>query len=161
MPNYPKDRKGKTEPLTHYLERLKSARHTYYQEKATKDKFGSFLHEYEWNWFGTFSFRKSVSSQTASRLFDDYLNTCPRCYSFFALEKSTGPMDQFQEGRVHIHALIGNASDLKMKDDWMHGWFDVKPYDSEKAAVWYVTKSKDLEWDWFGSRKIQRVPVPE
>ncbi len=63
-------------------------------------------------------------------------------------------MDQFEDGRVHIHALIGNARDLLMKDHWMFGWFDLKPYDRARGAAWYVAKSKSLQWDWFGSRKV-------
>ncbi len=79
MPNWPKDRCGKTEKLEHYLHRLEVVRKQYCQEHNTVDKWGSFLFGYEWNWFGTFSFRKPISASTATNMFEDYLTMCPRC----------------------------------------------------------------------------------
>ena len=146
MPRLPKERRGKNESEEHYLRRLETARQEWVVSRA-RNVWGQFLSDFDWDWFTTFGFQCPCTSQTATARIEDYLYQCPRCFAFYAIERSAS-------GCINAHALIGNAKDLLMKNSWPHGMSDIKKYDPEKAAAFYVCKSRELEWDWFGSRKV-------
>jgi hypothetical protein len=106
--------------------------------------WGQFLCQFLWDWFVTLTFRDSVGSFRAHRLFEHFVRE---------LEKAAGiPIFWFRAdeigfhgGRFHIHALIGNVAHLR-RLTWMDRWNKlagiarILPFDSKRGAVHYTAK---------------------
>jgi hypothetical protein len=140
MPNWPKDRRGKTETLEHYEQRLIDDRIRAYRS-SVKNQMGEFLNQIEWDVFGTFTFQKFYSIDGATRAFEKYLRMCPRCYCYFSVE---------EQPRPHVHALIGRIDNMNLLR-WRLGWHEIHKFDRNKGAAWYVSKSPSQNWQMTGS----------
>jgi hypothetical protein len=139
MPHWPKDRRGKTETLEHYEQRLIDDRIRAYRS-SVKNQMGEFLNQIEWDVFGTFTFQKFYSIDGATRAFEKYLNQHSICYCYYSIE---------DRPRVHIHALIGRSESMSVLP-WGLGWHEIQQFDRSKGAAWYVSKCPSQNWQMVG-----------
>jgi hypothetical protein len=81
--------------------------------------WGSFLAEFEWDWFATLTFRYNVNAQRAMWIYrsflDDVEKAACRTMGWFAVP------ERGLLGRLHIHSLIVGANHL-YKLDWEKNW---------------------------------------
>src|SRR5439155_1099147 len=112
--------------------------------RQLSEAWGQFLLQFSWDWFVTLTFRDSVGSFRAHRLFGHFVRD---------LEKAAGiPIFWFRAdeigphgGRFHIHALIGNVAHLRRMswvDRWdrLAGYARILPFNSKRGAAYYCAK---------------------
>jgi hypothetical protein len=175
------------ESLGDYCERLRFEKAAHQKENVNA-VFGNWLadlgHTWKWDWFATFSFSDhAVTPDGAHYFFRRYLGWIENeglAVPFAFRADEYGP----QNGRFHIHALIGNVSHLThycgnrlqpgqwgKKCCWLHRWpcgiARILPYEPEKGAEYYLTKyvTKKLgDYELLGFetdslRFSQRIPL--
>jgi hypothetical protein len=140
MPNWPKDRRGKTETLKHYLKRLDDARQRAYQ-LSVKHQMGEWLNRFPWDFVGHYTFETPYSIDGATRAFQKYLWMHPNSYSYFSVENKP-------RGHVHVHALIGRVDNMDVLP-WGLGSKEIDKFDKTKGAAWYVSKCRQ-DWQMSG-----------
>lgn len=131
----------------------------------------------EWDWFATLTFNRLVSANGAHYWFHRYVS--------WVAETSGVPIQAFRadeygsrQGRLHIHALIGNVRLGPLFDRgsllafcgerlppgrfgqkccathaWPCGYARVSPFDREKPASYYVSKyvvKSNGDWELIG-----------
>ena len=167
------DLRKKGESLTAYLDRL-SAERIAHKKVNVNAVFGEWLtglgRAWPWDWFATFSFSdRTVSPDGAHYFVRRYLGWIENeglAVPFAFRADEYGP----QNGRFHIHALIGNVSHLQHYCGahlppgvwgkhccWLHRWpcgiARILPYEPAKGAEFYLTKyvTKRLgDWELIG-----------
>lgn len=93
---------------------------------------GEWLHGFQWQFFLTLTFRRSMSLWQSERYFKNYIKQYDNgIIYFFVLEPH-----RLRHG-YHVHLLLGKTSTLIK---WKHGNSDIQPYDSQRGAVYYVAK---------------------
>lgn len=136
---FPVNRRGKSETIDHYLQRLNNRRVEKYLQ-SLKHQWGDFLNRFPWDVVGHFTFNKNFSIEGATRTFHSYLMQYPRCYCYFSVE---------DKPQVHIHALLGRVSNMNVLP-WGLGWCEIQKFDKSKGAAWYVSKCRSQNWQMFG-----------
>ena len=112
--------------------------------RQLSEAWGQFLLQFSWDWFVKLTFRDSVGSFRAHRLFGHFVRD---------LEKAAGiPIFWFRAdeigphgGRFHIHALIGNVAHLRRMswvDRWdrLAGYARILPFNAKRGAAYYCAK---------------------
>jgi hypothetical protein len=127
----------------------------------------TWLREFLWMWFGTLTFRKSLSARTCHRIFLDWIA---------ALERIEGEsigwarvIEQGKEGRLHIHVLIAGTHHVSLQAAeklWatLAGEATIGIYDPERRAVEYLLKTMesneaiDLDFSLIGTPTVYDQP---
>ena len=128
-------------------------------KRELRDAFGEWLHLYIWDWFATFTFNRAQSLDTAWHAFRNYINKVkPDANHFTVLEG--------EKNTLHVHSLLGNMGGLEkdiIEASWKqkHGIAQVLPYDKERGARYYMTKSINSDKvDWDIDIKNKNLIVP-
>lgn len=142
---YPVNRRGKSETIDHFLQRLNNRRIEAYLQ-SVQNKWGEFLNTYPWDVVAHFSFASkfTFTVDSATHAFQNYLLKYPGCYSYFSIEDKPAP---------HVHALIGRVGRLDIP--WGLGKYQIDIFDPSKGAAWYVSKSPS-NWQMFGGFPKER-----
>lgn len=122
---------------------------------ASHYALSSWLGQFPWQWFGTFTFKHTQSQQSAIRKLNEYYFRLKRfAYRkpslFWVTERGS------ENDRLHIHSLI-RAQDTRQERIaglWDHGRVEVLPFAS--GAVGYCCKGIELpetEWGILGTAK--------
>jgi hypothetical protein len=114
------------------------------RDNALHATWGSFLAEFEWDWFATFTFRYRTGPDAARRSYRQFTSS---------LETSAGePIGWFviEEigalGRFHMHALILNVSALSV-EHWRRAWHSrygearIVRFEPTLGAAYYCAKN--------------------
>jgi hypothetical protein len=105
-------------------------------------EWGRFLRAFAWQWFVTLTFRHALSAEKVRRYYCNFFNEIRdsgHSFGWFAVEER-GTL-----GRLHIHALLAGAKDLKPRD-WEGIWFKLagtalfKRYDPSRGGAYYCAK---------------------
>jgi hypothetical protein len=149
------------------------------KQASLKMQFAEWLDLFKWDWFGTYTFARSVSASGAHHMFNSHLRWLEKqaqmpLYAFRADEYG------LLNGRFHLHALIANVGTIESYcgerlppgvwgrpccalHSWPCGSARVLKYDPEIGATGYVSKYvfKDRfgDYDVFGN--FVRVDDPQ
>jgi len=116
-----------------------------------KKVWGEWLGSFQWDIFGTFTFRHPIGLKGAKKRFMRFMKRiCPSAFYFFVQEPNSA------DRGVHIHTLAGNtdiAAPLKVMDAWNRydGISRIVPYDAHKGASYYLAKnitSDRVDWEF-------------
>lgn len=124
---------------------------------------GNFLSRYDWDWWGTITFREDVGTYTAENRIKQFLRWLERqkprrrVAAFYALERHRWRGDN-STLTPHLHFLVTGVADLRRDLAWRYsfdrnGRTQIEPYDPGKGAAYYISKyvGKEAfgtgEWD--------------
>jgi len=120
-------------------------------QEDIKEAFGEWLSRYPWDWWATFTFRRPLANPIlAKKHFESFMGPYKDVFYFVAVERF------FMKDDCHLHALLGNCSDLSAKEFWA-GWYKkygrcrTEAYNAGLGARFYLFKyvTKDLfDWDF-------------
>jgi len=128
---------------------------------------GAWLKTFPWDFYFTGTFAQPVTANGARFLLTQYVERLEAASSttasmFWAVERGT------IGGNVHVHGLIGNTATLQASCGsesrscesvcathlWHVGKAQVRPYDVNGAAPFYISKTifyQDSEWGVIGN----------
>lgn len=101
---------------------------------------GDWLDKYPWRWYATLTFREDTSAVAAKALFKSFIPQFgPKLFYFLVIEQHKW------HHSVHIHALMGgmfNSNPRPAMKSWfkLHGNAEIKPYDAQRPARFYIWK---------------------
>ena len=118
------------------------------------ESYAEFLMAFDWEWFGTMTFRGYSGSSKAKRLFEKWINELQ--------EKAGGP--EFRWFRVtekgqsgtnnHFHVLIGGLEPKNQRARWARRWeviagpARIEPYDPDQDGIYYMLKTLKVGHDF-------------
>lgn len=112
--------------------------------------FANWIEPYNWQWFVTLTFAKSINSIIAKKLFTNFVNEIDRKAIYVLVVE----WFRYKRNFVHIHSLIGNVKEFnpdKASKQWnrRYGVNKIEPYKKELGARFYLGKylTEDLDWD--------------
>lgn len=128
---------------------------------------GTWLKTFPWDFYFTGTFAQPVTANGARFLLSQYVERLKKASStsvnmFWAVEEGT------IGGNVHVHGLIGNAGSIPASCGsesrscasvcathlWHVGRSQVRPYDANGAAAFYISKTifaRDSAWGIIGN----------
>jgi len=105
----------------------------------------TWLNRLPWDWWGTFTFAEWIHPEWAVQRYEKWAT---------ALHQETGTrmthvraLEYQKRGVVHFHALIWGVNRRTSRKEWAEkwqeiggGWAQLRNYDREKGAVYYLGK---------------------
>jgi len=128
----------------------------YNNNRLLVDAYGSFLSEFVWDWFCTFTFRESPHPEKASKAFRHFVHVLNRSLYGQRYRKAGASvrwclaLEYHKTGIIHYHALLGDnhSIDRRVSRRWAEnewnriaGFASIRPIDDQVSAVTnYVAK---------------------
>lgn len=129
------------------------------EAEALREGWAHFLDGFEWDWFGSLSFRQPQTPEAAQRRFAGWVRrveqrSCGAVNWFYVIENSPA-------GLAHVHCLAKTHRSISVSDmrgAWsLNGFADIVRYDPSRGARFYLVKevgtARLLDWDL--SRKLK------
>ena len=142
--------------------------------------WATFLGQYPWQWFGTFTFRRGeVHPEAADKRFRLFISKANRAlYGPRWAKKRMGiswvrGLERQRRGTVHYHALfsgVGKLRRLTYMDLWdqLAGFARIEAPRNQRRVLEYISKyvvkggEIDLGGPWFNDRSgMARLPFPD
>ena len=127
---------------------------------ALRKGWADFLNDFEWDWFGSLTFKEPQSPEGAARRFAGWVRRLEQrsrgaVHWFHVIEATTRDF-------AHIHCLATTRRPISVADirtAWAgDGYADIVRYDPQRGARYYLVKaagtSRFLDWDV--SRNLRR-----
>jgi len=127
---------------------------------ATSTDYGSWLNEYQWDYFVTLTTEHSMSEQRLLRRFQDQFvrqvaRVAQRAISWFCV------VEYSANRQPHLHVLLwanGELSRRELETAWKLGYTEVEAYDPSLGGTHYVTKTVTRHPDNYNFSR--RLPPP-
>lgn len=114
--------------------------------KVYIQEVGEWLGQFEWNLYGTFTFRRHMRANSALKAVGRFI------VSHDPSAKFVMAVRQYQDaGKPHIHSLIKGLDGLDclyLVNRWYesHGIARIFPYDKTRGASYYLAKNAHGNW---------------
>jgi len=134
-----------------------------YSKNRIVEGWGDWLQGWDWEWWCTFTFRDSVMSHQAHKLWLYWLHSLESTVQSKVHYVRATEKQRFRGDVVHFHCLVLGVKDESPKfwqQEWVHmaGLADVKTYDPNLGAAYYLAKhAADSSGDIIMSGKIEKL----
>lgn len=135
-----------------------------YDLKPVQQAYAAWLAQYNWQWFGTFTFRQPPHPERADKVFRYWVHQInQQLYGRRYRKRHEGmywvlALEYHKSDAIHFHALLGDVEDLNVRYSRRNArnlWYQlagigrIDPIDDRLAAVTnyvskYVTKGGEL-----------------